>query len=73
MVVVDGRKSVAVVDRRKYVGVVDGRRAGQRHLGGRPGGQNGPDTLKAHPHLRVHFPSHTSLQGMVYSACRALP
>ena len=73
VVVVDGRKSEAVVDGRKSVGVVDGRRARQRHPGGRPGGQNGPDTLVANPHLRVHCPSHTSLQGMVHSACRALP
>ena len=29
MVVVDGRKSVAVVDRRKSVAVVNGRRSGQ--------------------------------------------
>ena len=35
MVVVEGRKAVAVVD---------GRRSGQRHPGGRPGGQTGPDT-----------------------------
>ena len=31
----------------------------------------GPNTLKAHPHPRVHYPSHTSLQGVVHPACRA--
>ena len=62
MVVVDGRKSMAVVD---------GRRSGQRHPGGRPGGQTGPDTLEAPPHPRVHYSSHTSLRGVVHLACRA--
>ena len=70
MVVVDGRKSVVVVvDERKSVAGVDGRRSGQHHPGGRSGGQTGPDTLEAHSHSRVHFPSHTSLWGVVHSAC----
>ena len=53
--------------------VVDGRMFGQCHPGGRPGGQTGPDTLNAHPHPRVHCPSHTSLWVVVHPACRALP
>ena len=60
MVVVDGRKSVAVVD---------GKRSGQCHPGGRPGGQTKPDTLEAHPHPRAHCSSHTSLRGVVHPAC----
>ena len=60
MVVVDGRKPVAVGD---------GRRPGQRHPGGRPRGQTGPDTLKAHPHPKVHCSSHTSHRGVVNPAC----
>ena len=71
MVVVDGRMFVAVVDGRMFVAVVDGRRPVQRHPGGRPGGQIGPDTLESHPHPRVHCPSHTSLRVMVHPACRA--
>ena len=62
MVVVDGRKSVAMVD---------GRRSGQRHPKGRPGGQIESDTLEAHPHSRVHCLSHTSLGGVVHPTCRA--
>ena len=51
--------------------VVDGRRLIQRHPRGRPGVQTRPDTLEAHPHPRVHFLGHTSLQVMVHPACRA--
>ena len=69
MVVVDGRKSLAVVEGRKFVAVVDGRRFSQHHPRGRSGGQTGPDTLESHPHPRVHCPSHTSILGMVHLAC----
>ena len=62
MVVVEGRKAVAGVD---------GRRSGPRHPGGWPGGQTGPDTREAPPHLRVHCPSHTPPQVMVHLACHA--
>ena len=62
MVVVDGRKSRVVVD---------GRRIGQCHPRGQPRGQTRPDSLKAHPHLRVHCPSHTLCQVVVHLACRA--
>ena len=57
MVVVDGRMSGVVVDRRMSgaEGDGDGRRL---------------DTLEAHPHPRVHCPSHTSLRVMVHPACR---
>ena len=41
----------------------------QRHPRGRPGGQTGLDTLEAHPHPRVHCPSHTSIRGVVHPAC----
>ena len=58
-----------VVDGRKFVAVVDGRRFGQHHPRGRLGGQIGPDTLEAHPHSRVHYLSHTSIPGVVHSAC----
>ena len=40
-----------VVEGRKAVAVVDGRRFGQRHPRGWPGGQTGPDTHEAPPHL----------------------
>ena len=62
MVVVEGRKAVAVVD---------GRRSSQQHLEGRLGGQIGPDTRGAPPHLRVHFPSHTPPQVVVHPTCHA--
>ena len=61
MVVVAGRMSMAMVD---------GSRPVQRHPEGRPGGQTGPDTLEAHPHSRVHCPSHTSLRVVVHPVCR---
>ena len=70
---VDGRMSVVVVDGRRPMVVVDGRMSGQCHPGGRPGGQTGPDTLEAHPHPRVHCPSHTSLRVVVHPTCCALP
>ena len=60
---------MAVGDGRKSMVVVDGRRSGQRHPGGRPGGQTGLDTLGAHPYPRVHCPSHTSIQGVGHPAC----
>ena len=71
MVVVDGRMFVAVVDGMRSVAEGDGRRLVERHPGGRPGGQTGPDTVAAHPHPRVHCSSHTSLRGVVHPACRA--
>ena len=70
-VVVDGRMSVVVVDGSKSVVVVDGRRLVQRHPRGRPGCKARPDTLEAHPHPRVHCPSHTSLRVVVHPACHA--
>ena len=60
MVVVDGRKSVAMVD---------GKRSGQRHPGGRPGGRTEPNTLEAHPYMRVHCPSRKPLRGGGHQAC----
>ena len=62
--------SVVVVDGRMSVVVMDGRMSVQRHPGGRPGGQTGYDTREAHPHPRVHCPSHTSLWVVVHPACR---
>ena len=59
---------VGVVEGRKAVAVVDGRMSGQRHLGGQPGGQTGPDTHEAPPHMRVHCPSHTPPQVVVHPA-----
>ena len=49
---------------------VDGTRTIQRDPGGRLEGKTGPDTHEAHPHSRVHCPSHTSSLGMVRPACR---
>ena len=69
MVVVERRLSVAVVDGRRSGAEGDGRRLVQRHPGGQSGGQTGPDTLEAHSHPRVHYPSHTSLRVVVHSAC----
>ena len=62
MVVVDGWISLVVVD---------GRRPVQHHPRGRPGDQTGPDTLEAHPHMRVHCLSHTSLWVVIHPACRS--
>ena len=62
---------MAVVDGRKSGAVVDGRRTGQRHPRGRSRGQTGPDTLEAHPHPRVHCPSHTLCRVVVHLAYRA--
>ena len=39
--------------------------------GDRPGGQNEPDTLEAHPYPRVHCPSRTLPQVMVHPVCHA--
>ena len=64
MEVGEGRRAVTEVE-------VDGKRTVQRHPGSRPEGQTGPDTHEAHPHSRVHCPSHTSRPGGVYSTCRA--
>ena len=71
MVVMDGRMSVAMVDGRRSVAEGDRMRPVQRHPEGRPRGQTEPDTLKAHPHPRVHCPSHTSLRGVVHPSCCA--
>ena len=71
VVVVDGRKTVVVVDGRKTMVVVDGRKSGQRHPEVRPGGQTGLDNLKAHPHPRVHCPSHASYRGLGHPTCLA--
>ena len=56
---------------RRAVAEVDGRRTVQRHSRGLPEGQIGIDTHEAHPHQRVHCPSHTSRPGVVHPACRA--
>ena len=64
-------KARVVGDERKTVVVVDGRKSGQRHPEGRPGGQTGRDSLEAHPHPRVHCPSHTSYWGVGHPACLA--
>ena len=69
----DGRMSVVVVDGRRPMVVVDGRMSGQCHPGGRPRGQTWPNTLEAHPHPRVHCPSHTLLRVVVHPTYRALP
>ena len=71
MVVVDGRRPMVEGDGRRFVVEGDGRRPIQHHHGGQPGGQTGLDTLKAHPHPRVHCPSHTSLRGVVHPSYRA--
>ena len=60
---------MVVVEGRMFVAMVDGSRPVQRHLGGRPGGQTGLDTLKAHPHSRVHCPSQTSLRVVFNHNC----
>ena len=69
----NGRMSVVVVDGRMSVVVVDRRMAVQHHPGGRPGGQTGPNTREAHPHMRVHCLSHTSLRVVVHLACLHRP
>ena len=48
---------------RSAVGVVGEWRIAQRLPGDRPRGQNKLDTLKAHPHPRVHCPSRTLPRG----------
>ena len=44
---------------------------GPTYPGGPLGGQIGPDTLEAHPHSRVHFPSHTLCRVVIHPACHA--
>ena len=56
---------------RSVVGVVGEWRTAQRHPGDRPGGQSEPDTLEAHPRLRVHCPSRTLPQVVVHPVCHA--
>ena len=43
----------------------------QRPPGGRPGGQNEPDTLEAPPRSRDHFPSRTLPHVVVHPVCHA--
>ena len=54
---------------RSVVGVVGEWRTAQRHPRDRPGGQNESDTLEAHSCPRVHCPSRTLSQVVVYPVC----
>ena len=56
---------------RPAVGVVGEWRTAQCFPRDRPGGQNKPDTLEAHPRPRVHCPSRTFSQVVVHPVCHA--
>ena len=53
------------------MGMVGEWRTAQRLPEDRPGAQNEPDTLEAHPRPRVHCPSRTLPQVVVHSVCHA--
>ena len=56
---------------RSDVGVVGEWMTTQHPPGGRPGGQNEPDTLEAPPRPRAHCPSRTLPQVMVHPVYHA--